>query len=58
MMMETLYDPYDILFGDGQKSPISDGLLFPNEIMLGDFNTDSSSISPISNTIDYSGLYI
>jgi len=52
MMMETLYDPYDLLFGDVQQSPESDGLLFPNEIMLSEFNTDSSSISPISNSAD------
>jgi hypothetical protein len=58
MMMETAYDPYDILFDDGQKSPNSDGLLFLNEIMLGDFTNDSSSISPVSNTIDYTGINI
>ncbi|CAF2454183.1 unnamed protein product [Rotaria sp. Silwood2] len=51
-MMETVCDPYDLLFDDGQKSPTSDGLLFGNEIMLSDFNNDSSLISPISNTID------
>ncbi|CAF1104909.1 unnamed protein product [Rotaria sp. Silwood1] len=52
MMMETICDPYDILFGDGQKSPTSEGLLFGNEVMLGDFNNDLSWTSPISNTID------
>lgn len=57
--MESVYDPYDMFFGDGQKSPNSDGLLFPNEIMLSDFNTDSSpSISPVSNTIDNTGSNI
>ena len=58
MMMETLYDPYDLLFSNGQQSPASEALLFPNEIMLSDFNTDSSSISPISNTIDATGIDI
>merc|ERR1711939_432833 len=52
MMMETVYDPYDILFGDNPKSPISDSLLFTNEVMLGNFNTDSSSISPISHNME------
>jgi hypothetical protein len=56
--METIYDPYDILFGDEQKSSSSEALMFPNEIMLSEFNTDSSSISPIQNTIDYTGSYI
>ncbi len=56
--METAFDPYDILYDNGQKSPNSDGLLFLNEIMLGDFNNDSSSISPVSNTIDHTGINI
>lgn len=56
MMMETMYDPYDILFGDEQNSLPSEDVMFNDEIMLSDFNTDSSSISPITNTIDYSGL--
>ncbi|CAF1682120.1 unnamed protein product [Rotaria magnacalcarata] len=51
-MMETLYDPYEMLFGDGQTSPSSDALLFTNEVMLGDFNNDSPSISSVSNTLD------
>jgi len=51
--METVYDPYDILFGDEQQSLPSEGLLFSNEIMLSDFNNNSSSISPIQNTMDY-----
>ncbi|CAF4216774.1 unnamed protein product, partial [Rotaria magnacalcarata] len=50
--METLYDPYEMLFGDGQTSPSSDALLFTNEVMLGDFNNDSPSISSVSNTLD------
>jgi hypothetical protein len=56
--METAYDPYDMFFGDGQNSPSSEALLFPNEVMLSDFNVDSSSISPISNTIDNTGITI
>ncbi|CAF1045433.1 unnamed protein product [Rotaria sordida] len=51
MMMETVCDPYDILFGD-PKSPTSNGLLFTNEVTLSDFNNDPLSISPILNTID------
>ncbi len=58
MMMETAGDPYDLLFGDVSKSSDSEGLLFPNDVMLGVFNTDSSSISPISNTIDNGGSNI
>ena len=58
MMTETMYDPYDILFGDEQKSLSSDGLMFSNEIMFTDFQTDSSSISPTSNTMDNIGSYI
>lgn len=56
MMMETIYDPYEILFGDGQQSPNSDSLLFNNEITLGNFNNDSPSLSPLSNTFDNAGL--
>jgi hypothetical protein len=55
MMMETMYDPYEMLFSDEQQSLPTDGLMFTNEIMLSDFNTDSSSISPIPNTTDYAG---
>lgn len=55
MMMETMNDPYDLLFGDEQISLPSEGLLFANEVMLSDFNTDSSSISPIQNTMDHTG---
>lgn len=55
MMMETIYDPYDMLLGDVSNSPTCDDLLFTNEVMLGDFNNDSSSISPISNTADSPG---
>ena len=58
MMTETAYDPYDILFGDEQKSLSPDGLLFSNEIMFSDFNTDSASISPIQNTMDNTGSLI
>ncbi|CAF1233518.1 unnamed protein product [Adineta ricciae] len=52
MMMDAVYDPYDILFGDNQQSPISDSMLFTNEVMLGNFNTDSSSISPRANSTE------
>ncbi len=58
MMMETMYDPYDMIFSDEQKSLPSEGLLFSNEIMFSDFNNDSASISPIANTTDYTGLNI
>jgi hypothetical protein len=58
MMMETAFEPYDILYDNGQKSPNSDDLLFLNEIMLGDFNNDSPLIIPVSNTIDYTGINI
>ncbi|CAF3428273.1 unnamed protein product [Rotaria socialis] len=52
MMMETVYDPYEMLLGDGQASPSSDSLLFTNEVMLCDFNNDYASISSVSNTLD------
>ena len=55
MMMDAVYDPYDILFGDNQQSPISDSMLFTNEIMLGNFNTDSSLISPIAHSTENTG---
>ncbi len=58
MMTETMFDPYDMLFGDEQKSLSSDGLLFSNEIMFTDFHDHSSSISPTSNTMDNLGSYI
>ncbi|CAF1053962.1 unnamed protein product [Adineta steineri] len=51
-MMETMGDPYDLLFGDGQMSFTSDSLLFGNEVMFSNFNSNSSSTSPIPNTID------
>ncbi|UJR23082.1 hypothetical protein I4U23_026105 [Adineta vaga] len=53
MMMETIYDPYDLLFGDEQKSPVSDSLLFSNEVMFGNFNTNSSLISPIPHNMEH-----
>ena len=56
--METIYDPYDIIFGGGQTSPTSDSLLFTNEVMLGDFNTDPPSMGPISSAMDNPGSYI
>lgn len=52
MMTETIYDPYEMLFGNEQQSLSSDGLLFSNEIMFSDFHTDSSSISPMTNPIE------
>ncbi|CAF4704867.1 unnamed protein product, partial [Rotaria socialis] len=55
MMMETVYDPYEMLLGDGQASPSSDSLLFTNEVMLCDFNNDYASISSVSNTLDSAG---
>ncbi len=58
MMTETMYDPYETFFSDEQNSLTPDGLLFSNEVMFTDFNTDSSSISPIPTTLDNTGSYI
>ena len=57
MMTETIYDPYEMLFGNEQQSLPSDGLLFSNEIMFSDFHTDSSSISPVMNSMENPGEY-
>lgn len=56
MMTETIYDPYEMLFGTEQQSLPSNGLLFTNEIMFSDFNNDSASISPITNSMENTGI--
>lgn len=58
MMMEPMFDPFESLFTDDQVASIPQGLLFTNEVMLSDFNTDSTPIDSIPYTSDDAGLHV